>query len=370
VLDRATYLNAASISLSPLPVLEQIETFQRTVAANGTLELDDAAEARLFDEPRRKAAALVGGREEDVAITSSATEALAQLAWGLFPGAGSNVVTADIEFPSVTYPWLRLARTSGVEVRMVQALDDPSRFGIDAFAELVDDSTAAVAVSHVQYATGHLLDPRALAELAHAHGAVLILDATQSAGVVPIDAPGWDQDVVVTSAYKWLCGPLGGGLCWMRPEVWERFEPPMLAARSTAHPYDFDARGYELAPSARRLEYATISYGAAIGVGACIDYALDLGIDRIAAHVRGLTDRLLEGLDRLGAEVVTPRDPRAGVINARFPDHDTGELVAGLVAADVHVAPRLGGIRFSPHHYNDANDVDRALDVLESLLSG
>jgi selenocysteine lyase/cysteine desulfurase len=130
----------------------------------------------------------------------------------------------------------------------------------------------------------------------------------------------------------------------------------------------FDARGYELAPAARRLEYATISYGAAIGVGACIDYALDLGIDRIAAHVRGLTDRLLEGLDRLGADVVTPHDARAGVINARFPGHETSDLVAGLVAAEVHVAPRLGGIRFSPHHYNQASDIDRALEVLEGLL--
>jgi cysteine desulfurase/selenocysteine lyase len=365
-----TYLNTAAIALSPLPVLGEIERFQRQVAANGTLGLDDEAEARMFDEPRRRVAGLVGGREEDVAITSSATEALSQLAWGLFPGRGSNVVSADIDFPSVTYPWLRLARTSGVEVRLVRALGDPTGFSVDRVAELVDGATAAICLSHVQYGTGHRLDPRALAELAHAHGALLILDATQAAGVIPIDAPALDQDVVIASAYKWLCGPLGGAFCWLRPEVWERFEPPFLAARSTARPFDFDARTIELAPSARRLEYATISYAAAIGVGAAIDYLTAFGIERVRDHVLGLGTRLMDGLDDLGAEVVTPRedDRRAGIVNARFPGKAAEALVERLVAERVHVTPRLGGIRFSPHLYNDEAEVDRALEVLANAL--
>jgi cysteine desulfurase / selenocysteine lyase len=371
ILAEHTYVNAASIALSPLPVLEEMERFQRQVAANGTLSLDDEAEARLFDEPRRRAAGLVGGREEDVAITSSATEALSQLAWGLFPGRGSNVVSADIEFPSVTYPWLRLARTSGVEVRLARAFDDPAGFSLELVAELVDDATAAICVSLVQYATGHRLDPRALAELAHAHGALLILDATQGAGVVPIDAPALDQDVVIASAYKWLCGPLGGAFCWVRREVWERLEPPFLAARSTARPYHFDARTIELASSARRLEYATISYAAAIGLGAAIDYLTAFGIERVQEHVLGLTARLMDGLDDLGAQVVTPREDnrRAGVVNARFPRRTAEALVEALVAGRVHAAPRLGGVRFSPHLYNDEADVDRALEVLGRALA-
>lgn len=366
-----TYLNAAAIALCPLPVLEEMERFQRQVAANGTLSLDDEAEARVFDEPRRRAAGLVGGREEDVAIMSSASEALSQLAWGLFPGRDANVVSADIEFPSVTYPWLRLARTSGVEVRLAGAIDDPAGFSLERVAELVDDATAAICVSLVQYGTGHRLDPRALAELAHAHGALLILDATQGAGVIPIDAPALDQDVVIASAYKWLCGPLGGAFCWLRREVWERFDPPFLAARSTARPSHFDARTIELALSARRLEYATISYAAAVGLGAAIDYLTAFGIERVQEHVLGLCARLMDGLDELGAEVITPRedDRRAGVVNARFPGTAAEALVEVLVAERVHVAPRLSGIRFSPHLYNDDADVDRALEVLEAALA-
>jgi selenocysteine lyase/cysteine desulfurase len=280
-------------------------------------------------------------------------------------------VSADIEFPSVTYPWLRLARTSGVEVRLARAFDEPAEFSLERVAELVDGATAAICVSLVQYATGHRLDPRALAELAHAHGAVLILDATQGAGVIPIDAPALDQDVVIASAYKWLCGPLGGAFCWLRREVWERLEPPFLAARSTARPYHFDGRTIELAPSARRLEYATISYAAAIGLGAAIDYLTAFGVDRVLEHVLGLTARLMDGLDDLGADVVTPREDerRAGVVNARFPGKTAEALVEALVAERVHAAPRLGGIRFSPHLYNDEADVDRALEVLGTALA-
>jgi selenocysteine lyase/cysteine desulfurase len=189
--------------------------------------------------------------------------------------------------------------------------------------------------------------------------------------VIPIDAPALDQDVVIASAYKWLCGPLGGAFCWLRREVWERFDPPFLAARSTARPYDFDARTIELAPSARRLEYATISYAAAIGVGVAVDYLGSFGVERVQDHVLGLGAHLMDGLDELGAEVVTPRedDGRAGVVNARFPGRPAEALVERLVAERVHAAPRLGGIRFSPHLYNDEADVDRALEVLEEALA-
>jgi cysteine desulfurase/selenocysteine lyase len=371
ILDRVTYLNAASIALSPLPVQREIAEFQEQVAANGTIGLDDEAEARLFDRPRASAARLFGARDQDMAIMTSATECIAQVAWWLAPGEGSNVVSLDVEFPSVTYPWLRMHRSTGVEVRLVDASLDPAAFSIDDVASAVDADTAAICVSHVQYATGHRLDPGELAALAHSHDALLILDATQSAGAVPIDAPGTDQDVVIASAYKWLCGPLGGAATYLRPEVWERFDPLFVGPRSTANTYSFDATRIELARAARRMEYSTISYSAAIGVAACIDYLMDIGIERILDHDLALGSRLLDGCDRLGGEPVTPRHPsgRAGVVSVRFPGRQAERLAARLGAVDVIVAPRLGAIRFSPHLYNDETDVDRALSELEQILA-
>lgn len=370
VLEDVTYLNAASIALSPLPVQEEIRDFEQRVAATGTIHLDDEAEARLFQAPRSIAARLLGAGDSDVAIMTSATESIAQVAWWLLPGEGANVVSVDIEYPSVTYPWLRMSRMTGVEVRLVQTLPDPSAFSIEDVAAAVDDRTAAICVSHVQYATGHRLDALELARLAHSHGALLVLDATQSAGVVPIDAPGTDQDVVISSAYKWLCGPLGGAFCYLRPEVWERFDPPFVGPRSTRNTYAFDATRIDLAPAARRMEYSTISYAAAIGVGACIEYLMEIGVDRILAHDLALGSRLIEGVERLGGVVVTPRDPggRAGIVSVRFPGRDADALARRLAEAKVLVAPRLGAIRFAPHLYNDHADVDRALSELERIL--
>jgi selenocysteine lyase/cysteine desulfurase len=126
-----------------------------------------------------------------------------------------------------------------------------------------------------------------------------------------------------------------------------------------------------LAPSAKRLEFSTMSYGAGVALGAALEYILDLGVERILAHDLALATRLMAGLDRLGATILTPREDamRAGIVTARFPGHD-GEAVAGrLNAAGVIVSPRFGATRFSTHLFNHAGDVDRALAVLEEVLS-
>jgi cysteine desulfurase / selenocysteine lyase len=190
VLEEVVYLNTGSIGLEPLPVQAAGEKLGRQIAGRGTVGFDDEIEKQVGDVPRAASARLLGADPDDVAVVTHATEALCQLAWSLKPGKGQNVVSADLEFPSVTYPWLRLARDTGVEVRLAPALDDPASFSLDTIAAAVDDRTAVICVSHVQYATGHRLDPEALVELARSAGATLVLDATQSAGVVPLDAPG------------------------------------------------------------------------------------------------------------------------------------------------------------------------------------
>ncbi|HEX2032072.1 MAG TPA: aminotransferase class V-fold PLP-dependent enzyme [Actinomycetota bacterium] len=372
ILERVTYLNTASISLTPMPVRREIDEFEHGVVSLGTINLDDAAEARVYDGVRDTAASLLGCAPTDVAVVTSATEALCQVAWWLRPGEGANVVSVDLEFPSVTYPWLRLAQDLGTDVRLVRALDDPASLSLDAVARAVDERTEVLCISHVQYATGHRLDPAALAELAHAHDALLVLDATQSAGVVPLEVRATDQDIVIGSSYKWLTGTPGAGFCYLRPEVAERFSPPLVGWRTTGSGgMSFDATEITLAAGGRRMEYATVAYGSGIGLGAGIRYLLGVGIGDILEHVLGLGDALIRGLRDLGAELVTPeaREGRAGIVAARFPGRRAEALAARLAARGVHVAPRLGALRFSPHLYNDERDVATALDELSGALA-
>jgi selenocysteine lyase/cysteine desulfurase len=372
LLDEVVYLNAASMGLVPLPVQEQAAAFDRELSLRGTTWFDEAQETAVLERARNAAAALFNASPEAIAITTSATEAFCQAAWWLRPAQGTNVVSIDLEFPSVTYPWFRVAAETGAEVRLVQAMDDPASLSLDDVAALVDERTAVICVSHVQFATGHRFALDDLAELAHAHDAVLIIDATQSAGMVPIDVVASGVDMLVAGGYKWLGAAFGAAVCYLGPDLLARLDPPFVGWLSTPEPYALDARQLRMAPSARRLEFSTMSYGAGVALGAAIEYILDLGIERILAHDMALATRLKDGLDRLGATILTPRadDARAGIVTARFPGHD-GEAVAGrLNDVGVIVSPRFGSTRFSTHVFNQADDVERALATVERVLSG
>lgn len=369
--DEVTYLNAASIALSPQVVREKVQEFERTVGGRGTVGFDDDAEARAYESARAAGARLFDCSAADVAVTTSATEALNQIAWWLRPGEGDNVVSIDIDFPSVTYVWQRLARETGVEVRLTDVIGDPATLTFGSIEELVDANTAAICVSHVQYGTGFRFDLRRLADLAHAHGALLIVDATQSAGMLPLDVRRDDVDVLVAGSYKWLCAAFGAALCYVRPELAERFLPPFVGWRSTIDPPNFDAVNMPLAPGVRAMEYSTVAYGSGMALGGAVEYLLDVGIERVFEHDLRLTNLLVTGLRDLGAEFITPLEDglMTSIVGARFPGTDSRELHRRLGESDVFTSLRLDAVRFSPHLYNDERDAERALAVLGDLLS-
>jgi selenocysteine lyase/cysteine desulfurase len=369
-LKELTYLNSASVAVTPVPVQLEVQAFEAQIAGQGTVSFDDAAEARVYDGARGSVARLIGAGVNEIAIMTSATECICQVAGWLRPRAGQNVVSLDIDFPSVTYPWMRVAKETGAEVRLAPISKNPAALTENDIAKLVDKNTAAVCVSHVQYATGHRFDPAKLADIAHAYGALLVLDMTQSAGVVPLDVRTAKLDVVFSSSYKWLCGPFGAAFCYLHPDIWPRFDPPFVGPHSTVDPFGFDATQIALAQSARRMEYSTVAYSAGLGMASAMDYLLAIGIERILAHDLRLTSRLMAGLEALGATIVTPREDarRAGVLSARFPKLDSADIVARLRAADIVCASRLGAVRFSPHIYNDDSDVERCLEEVGRIV--
>jgi selenocysteine lyase/cysteine desulfurase len=369
-LDEVVYLNSGSIGLMPLPVQEAASAFERDIWLRGTTGFDEAAETGCLEEARDAAAELLRAQRDDVAIVKSATEAFGMLAWWVRPPAGTNVVTIDIEHPSTAYPWLRVARETGAEARLVRVWDDPETLTSGLVAEHVDANTSVIAVSYVQYSTGYRFVLSELAELAHAHDALLAVDATQAAGMAPIDVVRDDVDVLVAGGYKWLCGPFGAAICWLRPELREQFDPPFVGWRSTVDPYTFDARTMPLAPTARSMEYSTMGYGSAVALGGALRYVLELGVDRVLAHDQELASRLANGLESLGAQVLTPREDahRAGIVTARYPGRDGEAVAAQLNDAGVIVSPRFGATRFSVHFFNDERDVDCALETLSGML--
>ncbi len=200
-------------------MVQPAHEFEAELAQAGTTGMDEDTEVGILEDARQAAADLLGADPSTIAIGTSFTEALCQVAWWLRPGKGQNVVSSDADFPSVTYPWHRIAEDTGCEVRLVSVLDDPEGFDVSKIAEHVDSATAAICISHIQYLTGHLLDLHDLAALAHDQGALLIIDATQSAGQVPIDVAATGVDVLITGSYKWLCGTFGAAACYLSPAL-------------------------------------------------------------------------------------------------------------------------------------------------------
>lgn len=372
VLDKLTYLNTASAGLVPRSVLRAAHDLDADIAQRGTTGFDEAAETAVFERTRRAAARLFGAEPADIAVATSFTEALCQLAWSLRPGPGTNVVSTDVDFPSVTYPWFRVAEETGTQVRLASVLAEPRHLTVDHVAELVDDATAVICISHVQFLTGHLLDLTELAELAHRHGALLVVDATQSAGQVPIDVRAAGVDVLISGSYKWLCSTFGAAVCYLAPHVRADFAPPFVGWRSTVDPYALDARWRRqpFPESAARLEYSTMSYASAVALGAAIEYSLELGPGRVHEHNTRLSTRVMDELTARGATLLTPstRGAYAGTVTARFPGHDGERVAAELTARGVIVSPRVGSTRFSMHFYNTDDDIDAALRALDEVL--
>src|SRR5205814_554325 len=170
----------------------------------------------------------------------------------------------------------------------VSVWDDPCALSLERVADLVDGGTSVLVVSYVQYSTGYRFVLSELAELAHAHGALLAVDATQAAGMAPVDVAADGVDVLVAGGYKWLCGPFGAAICWLSPRLRERIDPPLVGWRSTVEPYAFDSRTMPLARTARKLEYSTMGYGAAVALGRALEYVLELAVDRVLAHDQAL----------------------------------------------------------------------------------
>ena len=365
-----TYLNTASVGLVPDSVQDDARRFDRDVSSRGTTWFDEVEELRVLDRARVAAASLLGASEDEIAVVSSATELLCQLAWHVRPGAGENVVSVDCEFPSVVYPWLRIAAETAAEVRLLAVREDPAALSVDGLAMLVDSNTRAICVSHVQYWNGAVLDLGRLSRLARDAGAMLVIDATQSAGAVPIDVSLTPVDALVAGGYKFLGGPFGAAIGYLSPELLDGFAPAFVGWRTADDAYSFDATELRIAPSARRLEFSTMNYTAALSLGAAIEYIDGIGIERIAAHNRELGERLFDGLVGLGAEIISPPSSaaRGSIVTARFPGRDGEEVAAQLNAKGVIVSPRVGTTRFAPHFFNSSTDIDRALTILADIL--
>jgi len=366
--SKSTYLNAASIALMYKGASEAAVAWQRDLAQNGTLSFDEAAEQNVFSTLHEVFARLIGAGPRDIAVGSSFTELVASLAWAMMPGREQNIVGVDVVFPSTIYPWLRVSHTTGCEIRLLRTTDYYA--DQEKLIGLIDDNTAVVAISHVEFGSGQRYDLRRLAVTARSHGALLVVDATQSVGSIPIDVSRDGIDILVAAGYKWLCGPFGAAVMYVAPHLQTRFEPGLAGFRSHRDMWDLRADRIQYRDDAGRFEYGTMAYGCALGLAKAVEFILACGTKAIFAHDLKLGERLARGLKQRGAQLLSPASEkeRSPIISARFPGFSSRTLVNLLKDHGVIVSPRADFVRFAPHLYNSSDDIDHALQVLNRCI--
>jgi len=367
--NKFVYLNAANVALMYSGAEQIITEWVADVAQNGSNNFDDHAEENVFKDLHRAAAHLINAAPDDIAAGSSATELLCSLAWAVSPGKDKNVVSTEIVFPSTVYPWQRVARSTGCEIRL--AKEKNNFIYTDDIIDLIDRHTAVVCISHVEYGNGQTYDLNLLSDAAHEQGALLVVDATQSAGSIPIDVQACPVDALISGAYKWLCGPFGAAFMYITPLLSEKLDPGLVGFRSHKNMWDLDANRIDYPQAAQKFEFSTMAFGCAVGLTRAINFLNEVGVEKIFQYNRQLADVLIRGLRSRTAVITSPLDDenRSSIVTAYFENIDSKEIITGLKAAQVFVSSRAGAIRFSPHLYNTAEDIDNTLVEIDNIIA-
>jgi cysteine desulfurase/selenocysteine lyase len=369
-LRQSVYLNQASVGLIGQPAVTAMHTFLNNVARHGNLYMSDSEEVAYCETLRERASRLFHCDSTQVAIVASASEILGQLPMLLQPRPKSTILVVSSDFPAITRPWLRLAALRDHTVRFVD--DQPTCDLTDTLIETIDESTSVVAVSNVQYATGTVVDISRLRKSTLQVGAHLIVDATQAAGAMRVDATAWKADAVVASGYKWLGGHGGVALAIMSPRLLEQI-PPLTGWMGAAAPFEFDATALSLAKDARRYTQSTMSYVSIAGLVVAVEQLLSVGEARIEAHARSLAAMLVRDASKYGWQAFRSVDDPAGsphIISLGRPRESVQAIVEGLRSQNIVCGTRGGRIRISLAPYNDASDVNAFVEALAKALSG
>jgi selenocysteine lyase/cysteine desulfurase len=361
IFEDRIYLNSCSQGALGRPVEAALAEFTASWHEHGNpWELW----CQRMEELRAEFAGLINAEPDEVAVTFSVSSAVGAVASALDWRERPRVATSDFDFPTMGHVWLA-QRARGAEVVFARA--DGDRLPAAAFEEVVDGRTQLVATSHVCYRNGFKTDLRRLAGLAHAHGALLLVDAFQSLGTEPIDVKALGVDLLTGGALKYLLGTPGVGFLYARRELTERLRPTSTGWFAQADPFAYDVHRLEYAPDARRFQSGSPPVPAVYAALAGIRLLRDVGMGRVGAHVRALGSTLIAGLQARGLPVMTPaEDARRGPL-VMLRSVDVQRLLAHLAGRGVLCSTRDGALRTSFHYYNTDEDVGALLAALDDV---
>ena len=381
------YLDSGATSQKPETVIEAEANFYRTknaaVHRGAHLVAEEASE--VYEGARENVARFIGAKSDEVIFTKSATESLNLIAYSLgnpeskfHLKSGDEIVVSEMEHHANLIPWQQLAKRVGAKLTWFKITDE-GRLDLSDIDKLINKKTKIVAITHQSNVLGTIVPLAQITKAAHAVGAVVVLDACQSAPHFAVDVKKLEVDFLAFSGHKVL-GPTGIGVLWGKAELLDQLEPSLFGGSMVD---SVTMQGATWAKAPRKFEAGVPNMAQAVGLSAAIDYISKIGMDKVAQQEQDLTKQLISGLQNIsGVQVIGPVDmkDRGGVVSFTVDGvhpHDVGQYLDqfGIAVRTGHhcawpLMRRLnlvGTTRASFHLYNDENEVKVLLDTVSKI---
>ena len=365
ILHKRTYLNSCSLGALSNRSIDNLNEFMAAWnewGAHAWYEIWMGEIAKV----RQKFATLIGAQLHEVAIAPNVSTALSTIATALDYSKRNKVVMADMDFPTLPYQWLVKERL-GLECCFVES---PDRVYTppELFEREVDEHTALVATSRVFFTSGYIQDVRAVADIAHRHGAYLLIDDYQGTGQIPLDVAELDIDFLVTGTLKWLMGGPGLALVYIREGLLPQIQPTVAGWFGHREQFEFKTREFEFRPDAARVEMGTPAVPTIYTANGGLDIVLEIGSQTICERTRYLTSDLIARAREHGWKVRAPLEPerRTSIVMLEFDEPE--QIVEELLRRDIITDKRPGLVRISPYFYNTIEENERVIAALEEIL--
>ena len=366
------FLNAAS--WSPLPLATQ-EAGRKAVARKGRPWLiDQEFHFQQYERARRAAARLIKASPEDVALISSIAYGVATAAKVLAVPAGSRVLVLQDDHASPVLEWMARSHAGGFSVETVRrpGNGDWTEALLTAIERAGAAPLAVASISSVHWSDGGAVDLARVAPALRSRGAALLVDATHSAGVLPLDVGALDPDFVVFPTYKWLLGPYGRAFLYVakRHQAGIPLEQTSFGRRAVRAEQDVYFKDVDYVGDARRFDMGERDHFISMEMASIgMEMVAEWGSDAIVGRLAMLTGRLADGLAAADVALPQTRLRAPHILSLSFPKGLPKGLIERLAAESIYVAPRLGRMRISPHVYNDETDIDRFIQAFRRLVA-
>lgn len=366
------YLNTGGLGASPYVVIEAVK--------NKITELERICETghseELWHDIKSKAGQILGCKPEELAYMRNATEGIAIVCNGLPLKRGDEVITTTHEHVGNTLSWLARQKRDGIVMKAFEPSTQSAQENLERMQKLLTKRTRALSIPHITTSTGQILPVKQIGEWAAANKLWYFVDGAQAAGMLPMNLHEIGCHAYAASGHKWLLGPKGTGLLYVRADALDLIESKYLGGYSNTGEFDMRTGAFQFHPTAQRYEYGTVSTPLFVGLGAAMEFLLKIGMANIWRRDHAMASALKEGLLKLGVEVNSPQNPEehGAIITFTLRNMERSKL-QNFLAEKYQLRTRgiyeggLDAIRISLHLYNSFAEVDKVLEAVQAAKS-